>query len=87
MIRDDLKSKFGEPVYEEPVGATTATVYFYEGRYLLFFEGVQAAAFCGKYGNIEECKREIEDTKQLAQTPAFLKTLAEVKEKLEGVEG
>ena len=83
MIRDDLKSKLGEPVYEEPVGDSIATVYYFEGRYLLFFEGVHAAAFSGKYGNIEECKREIEDIKQLVQTPEFQKTLAEIKQKWE----
>ncbi len=68
-----MKERFEEakPVATIPVGIITAEVYLDEGGYSVFLVGDNVKVFIGYFPSIEDCQREIEWLRQLADSEIF----------------
>ena len=67
-----MKERFEEakPVATITVGIVTAEIYLDEGGYSVFLVGDRVKVFIGCYLTIEDCQREIEWLRQVAEVPS-----------------
>ena len=68
-----MKERFEEarPVATITVGIVTAEVNLDEGGYNIFLVGDNVKVFIGSYPSIEDCQREIEWLRQVADSEIF----------------
>ena len=68
-----MKERFEEarPVATITVGIVTAEVYLNEGGYTIFIVGDNVKAFIGCFPSLEDCQREVEWLRQVADSEIF----------------
>jgi len=68
-----MKERFEEakPVATITVGIVTAEIYLDEGGYNIFLVGDNVKVFIGCFPSIEDCQREIEWLRQVADSELF----------------
>ncbi len=59
------------PVLTESIGIVTAEVYLSKGSYSVFIVGDSIKGFIGSFGSIEDCKKEIDWLRQVAESESF----------------
>ena len=58
-------------VLTESIGIVTVEVYLDEGIYSLFLAGDSVKGFIGSFRSIEDCKREVDWLRQVAESESF----------------
>ena len=68
-----MKERIGEarPVATITVGIVTAEVYLDEGGYSVFLVGDNIKVFIGCFPSMEDCQREVEWLRQVADSEIF----------------
>ena len=71
-----MQERFEEamPVATTAVGIVTAEVYLDEGGYSIFIVGDNVKVFIGSFPSIEDCQREIEWLREVADSELFKQT-------------
>ena len=59
------------PVLKESIGIVTAEVYLEKGIYSVFIVGDSVKGFIGSFRSVEDCKREIDWVRQVAESESF----------------
>ena len=73
-----MKVRYEEvkPVLTELVGIVTAEVYLDEGIYSVYILGDSVKAFIGSFHSIENCRREIDLLRQVADSESFKRAVS-----------
>ena len=79
-----MKERFEEakPVATITVGIVTAELYLDEGGYNIFLVGDNVKVFIGCFPSIEDCQREIEWLRQVADSEIFKQEASPIDESL-----
>jgi len=78
-----MQERFEEatPVATITVGLVTADVYLKEGGYNIFIVGDNVKVFIGCFPSIEDCQREIEWLRQVADSEIFKQAASPIRRK------